>query len=197
MSSRIAQVTIDVVNPTAVAEFWCAALGYQARPDEGRSIHLAPVDEAAGPTIWLQPVDEPKQGKLRCHLDLEAPDQTAEVHRLLGLGARRADVGQAGDEGFVVMRDRPGTSSACLFDRVGRPVSCSLSIAGRDAHRRQSGCPQDVTVGATPTQIPGQPADEILVGRRIDGIEHGADTDDLWPGVQNPHWRASASMKAD
>jgi hypothetical protein len=114
VTSRIAQLTIDVVNPNVVAEFWCAALGYEARPDEGSSIHLAPANEAVGPSIWLQPVQEPKREKLRCHIDLEAPDPAAEVDRLLGLGARRADVGQTGDEGFVVMQDPAGNEFCVL-----------------------------------------------------------------------------------
>jgi hypothetical protein len=118
--SRIAQLTIDVVEPEAVAEFWCAALGYESRPDEGRSIHLAPADEGAGPAIWLQPVDEPKSGKLRCHIDLEAPDAAAEVDRLLGLGARRADVGQTGDEGVVVMQDPAGNEFCVLGANRGQ-----------------------------------------------------------------------------
>jgi hypothetical protein len=112
--SRIAQVTIDVVSPNSVAEFWCAALGYESRPDEGTSIHLVPAEGADGPTIWLQPVDEPKTGKLRCHIDLEATDPAAEADRLLGLGARRADVGQTGDESFVVLQDPAGNEFCVL-----------------------------------------------------------------------------------
>ena len=112
--SRIAQITIDVANPKTVAGFWCAALGYESRPDEGTSIHLVPADGAVGPTIWLQPVEEQKTGKLRCHIDLETPEPDAEVLRLLELGAERADVGQTGEESFVVMQD-PAGNEFCVI----------------------------------------------------------------------------------
>jgi hypothetical protein len=107
MTSRIAQLTLDVVDPVKMSEFWSLALGYRAVPDEGRSIHLVPPDDGAenAPTMWLQPVDEAKQRKNRCHPDLEADDPAGEVKRLLALGASHADVGQTGDEGFVVLGD--------------------------------------------------------------------------------------------
>lgn len=40
-----------------------------------------------GPTLFFQQVPEPKTVKNRVHLDVEAPDQQAEVDRLLALGA--------------------------------------------------------------------------------------------------------------
>ncbi|MFC8615298.1 VOC family protein [Micromonospora purpureochromogenes] len=51
------------------------------------------------------------------HLGLVADDgdPQAEVRRLLALGARRADVGQSGDEGFVVLADPEG-NEFCVLD---------------------------------------------------------------------------------
>jgi Glyoxalase-like domain len=46
MTSRIAQLTLDVVDPDRMAEFWSLALGYRVVPDEGRSIHRVPPDDA-------------------------------------------------------------------------------------------------------------------------------------------------------
>lgn len=114
MVSRIAQVTIDVGDPELMADFWSAALGYTAFPDEGRSVHLVDRGDPTAPTIWLQPVDEAKRGKNRCHLDLDTADPAAEVARLLTLGARRADVGQRGDEGFTVLEDPEGNEFCVL-----------------------------------------------------------------------------------
>jgi predicted enzyme related to lactoylglutathione lyase len=113
MSSRIAQCTLDVVDVERMAEFWSTALGYRAEHDQGDSIHLAPAS-GDGPTIWLQPTDEFKRGKLRCHLDLEADDPPAEVERLLTLGAQRTDVGQTGREGFEVLIDPEGNEFCVL-----------------------------------------------------------------------------------
>ena len=58
--------------------------------------------------MWLQPSAGPKQGKNRDHLDLRAPDQAAEVERVVKLGATRIDVGQTGEEPFVVLADPEG-----------------------------------------------------------------------------------------
>lgn len=114
MTCRIAQVTLDVADAPRMAEFWSAALGYEVRPDAGASIHLVAPNDARAPRIWLHPVDTPKQTKNRCHLDLDSADPTADIERLLGLGARRADVGQRGDEGFTVLQDPEGNEFCVL-----------------------------------------------------------------------------------
>jgi hypothetical protein len=116
VTCRIAQLTLDVVDAAKMSEFWSLALGYRAIPDDGRSIHLVPPDDANSdlPTMWLQPVDARKHNKNRCHPDLEAEDPTAEVNRLLALGASHADVGQTGRETFVVLLD-PEENEFCVL----------------------------------------------------------------------------------
>ena len=65
--------------------------------------------------MWLQACDGPKRGKNRNHPDLVTDgDVDAEVERLLGLGARRVDVGQTGQEGFVVLADPEGNEFCVL-----------------------------------------------------------------------------------
>ena len=59
------------------------------------------------PIITFVPVTEPKSGPNRLHLDLAPDDQHAEVERLIGLGARRTEVGQSATEG-VLMSLKPG-----------------------------------------------------------------------------------------
>jgi predicted enzyme related to lactoylglutathione lyase len=102
-----------VVDVERMAEFWSSVLGYEAERDEGDSIHLAP-PSGNGPTMWLQPTNDFKRDKLRCHMDLRADDPTAEVERILSLGARRADVGQTGREGFEVLVDPEGNEFCVL-----------------------------------------------------------------------------------
>ena len=116
MTCRIAQLTLDVADVGRMSEFWSLALGYRVVPDEGRSVHLVPPDDAGfdRPTMWLQPVDDVERRKNRCHPDLDAEDPAAEVTRLLELGAAHADVGQRGDEGFVVLRDPEGNEFCVL-----------------------------------------------------------------------------------
>jgi catechol 2,3-dioxygenase-like lactoylglutathione lyase family enzyme len=119
MSARIAQVTLDANDVGRCVRFWSAALDYRADwDDEDRSAKLYPPDDAPPDvcTIWVQSVDEPKRDKLRLHLDLRPDDGDvdAEVDRLIGLGAERVDVGQTGDEGFVVLRDPAGNEFCVL-----------------------------------------------------------------------------------
>jgi hypothetical protein len=115
MVSRIEQWTLDVRDPARMARFWSAALGYRIG-DDGQ--HLWPPPDAPhAPSVWLQPVDVPTPGKIRGHPDL-APDGDgeAEIERLLALGARRVEIGQRGDEVFVVLADPEG-NEFCVFRR--------------------------------------------------------------------------------
>jgi hypothetical protein len=90
--------------------------------DDG-ACKLYPPEDAPGwvPTIWLQPVSQPKKEKVRLHLDLrpEDGDVEGEVRRLLGLGAARADVGQTGAERFTVLADPEG-NEFCVLHREPR-----------------------------------------------------------------------------
>lgn len=118
MASRIAQWTLDALDVPLQATFWSAALGLRADLGDDGGAKLYPRDDAAEdvPSIWLQPVTAAKAEKLRLHLDLrpEAGDVEAEVERLVGLGARHADVGQTGAEGFVVLAD-PEDNEFCVL----------------------------------------------------------------------------------
>ena len=60
---------------------------------------------------------------MRLHIDLNATDrdQDAELERLLGLGAIRADVGQTGEEGWHVLAD-PEDNQFCLLKRRLDPL---------------------------------------------------------------------------
>jgi hypothetical protein len=123
MTARIAQVTIDVHDVKLQSSFWSEALGMSVDLGDDGAAKLYPPEDAhpAVPTIWLQPVDEAKQEKVRVHLDLrpEDGDVEAEVQRLLALGAARADVGQTGDEGFTVLADPEG-NELCVLHREPR-----------------------------------------------------------------------------
>jgi hypothetical protein len=87
--------------------FWSNALGWPLVWDRDEETAIQSPD--GGTKIsWGGPPLPPKTGKYRLHLDL-APegDQEAEVERLLGLGATRADIGQ-GDVPWVVLADPDG-----------------------------------------------------------------------------------------
>jgi len=103
--------TTDV--PTAIA-FWTAALDYEPKyepeddwalliPRSGQGVQLA-IDQVSS--------DAPK----RHHLDLYAEDQSAEVDRLLGLGATRVDWDYPDDADYVVLAD-PDGNTFCVVQK--------------------------------------------------------------------------------
>ena len=117
---RAVQVTVDAADPGGLAQFWCAALGYEIDapppgfdtwdaaleawgvPEEQRNMASACHDPAGrGPRMFFQRVPEGKTAKNRMHLDVRAaPGLTgeermaaleAECGRLVELGASRVE----------------------------------------------------------------------------------------------------------
>jgi predicted enzyme related to lactoylglutathione lyase len=122
MTSRIAVLAIDALAPRTVAEFWVAALGWQVVEEDDQGISIAPAD-GAWPTIDVLAVPERKSVKNRLHLDLRADGSSAEeeVNRLLDLGARKVDVGQAPDATWTVLADPEG-NEFCVLSRSVQDV---------------------------------------------------------------------------
>ncbi|RKN23744.1 VOC family protein [Micromonospora musae] len=122
MVVRVAQYTVDVEEVDVMAAFWSAALGYRVEQGGDGSAKLYPQAAGDGPTVWLQGSGTAKRGKNRLHLDLVSDrDADTEVRRLVSLGARRADVGQTGDEQFVVLADPEGNEFCVLDQAPSRP----------------------------------------------------------------------------
>lgn len=129
-SIKISTVTIKTDRPWDVARYWRELLGYRIAPNHTNSVKLVGDD---GPTLLIQPSDRPvEHGAI--HLDLRADDQSACVERALKLGATHAAIGQAGDEGWVVMADPGGNLFCVLQSRADYQTSlagdpgCSTSI---------------------------------------------------------------------
>ena len=123
MAVRFAQWTLDVHDVDTMAGFWSRALGFEVeRGDDGSAKLYPPAGAPADvPTLWLQRTDTPKNDKNRYHPDLRPldGDVDAEVDRLVGLGARRVDIGQTGEEAFVVLAD-PEANEFCVLRREPR-----------------------------------------------------------------------------
>jgi hypothetical protein len=127
MGSRLTEIVVDCHDPVAQAAFWAAALGYQVVRTEQGQVEVAPWEREppdlaeqvrqapAVPTLVFVTVPEAKTVKNRLHLDLRPVDRSheAEVERLIGLGARRADVGQ-GEVPWVVLADPEGNEFCVL-----------------------------------------------------------------------------------
>jgi hypothetical protein len=126
VACRITELVLDAHDPDLLARFWCTVLGYVELDRIDGSIEIGPTEAGFGgpqPTIVIDRTDEPKSGKLRLHIDVNATDrdQEAELDRLLAAGARRADVGQTGNESWHVLADPEG-NEFCLLRRQVPPV---------------------------------------------------------------------------
>jgi hypothetical protein len=127
MGSRLTEVVVDCHDPVAQAAFWAAALGYHVVRTEDGQVEIAPWEREppdlaeqvrrapSVPTLVFVAVPEGKTVKNRLHLDLRPVgcSHQEEVERLLGLGARPADVGQ-GEVPWVVLADPEGNEFCVL-----------------------------------------------------------------------------------
>jgi Glyoxalase-like domain len=118
MTLRIQCLSIDTADPAGLARFWESALGWRRTFEEPDQVVVEPpqgsAEDGVVPDLLFQRVPEGKAQKNRLHLDLRPEDQAAEVARLEGLGARRADVGQDQDASWVVMADPAGNEFCVL-----------------------------------------------------------------------------------
>jgi predicted enzyme related to lactoylglutathione lyase len=108
----LGSVVFEPAHPTT-GYFWGEALGWPVVYDEGGDVAIR-APNGRGPFITFGPPGIAKQGKNRLHFDLTPDaDQSAEVDRLIALGARRIDIGQ-GDVSWVVMADPDGNEFCVL-----------------------------------------------------------------------------------
>jgi hypothetical protein len=123
MSCRISELVLNCSDPGLLAQFWSDVLGYVELDRENGYIEIGPKDAGSGslqPTIILSPSSNPRTGRLPLHIDVSPVDrdQDAELERLLGLGARPADVGQTGSEPWHVLQDPEGNEFCLLRTRL-------------------------------------------------------------------------------
>ncbi len=122
MACRITELVLDCREPERLARFWCEVLGFVVLGREDDDIEIGPPEGSGGlqPTLLLSRSEDPRNGRLRLHFDLNATDrdQDAELERLLAAGARPADIGQSGEESWYVLADPEGNEFCLLRTRV-------------------------------------------------------------------------------
>jgi predicted enzyme related to lactoylglutathione lyase len=111
---RIADIVIDCADHEAVVSFWEAALGWERRNINKQYVGLEPpaarqsAEGSGALSLLFQKVPEPKVGKNRVHLDFRAADRTAEVARLVALGAHEGMTRSLGTLTWTVLSDPEG-----------------------------------------------------------------------------------------
>ncbi|MFJ8821292.1 VOC family protein [Streptomyces sp. NPDC102467] len=123
MACRIGELVLGCREPEVLARFWCEVLDFVVLDREGDEMfEIGPREGFGGAqaTIILSRRDEPEPGKSRLHIDVNPVDrdQDAELERLLALGARRADIGQTGEEQWHVLADPEGNEFCLLKARL-------------------------------------------------------------------------------
>jgi predicted enzyme related to lactoylglutathione lyase len=116
MALTARMVTIDCADPVGLAKFWAEAAGYELRwQHEDEFMVLGPA-WGEGVAIGLQRVAEPRPGKNRVHVDWAADDRTAEVARLVRLGATVIDEHAVTGLGWTVLADPEGNEFCVSTD---------------------------------------------------------------------------------
>jgi hypothetical protein len=110
------QIVVDCQDPARLARWWAEALGYQVVFEEPDEVEIRRGPDALPGLLFAINADA-KTTKNRLHIDLRPDDQEAEVERLVDMGARPADVGQSGDEPWVVLADPEGNEFCVLSSR--------------------------------------------------------------------------------
>lgn len=127
MTSRLAALSLDAADPSALARFWSAALGWEEVDRDDTGVTIGSED---GLVMDLLLTTDLKRVKNRLHLDLRAegvsPEQ--ELARLEALGAVRGDVGQPDDVSWTVLVDPEG-NEFCLLGTGARPAEAQAGTA--------------------------------------------------------------------
>jgi hypothetical protein len=112
---RVGSIVLRVDDLQRQARFWAAALGYVPRIERSDFVLLSPVD-GSGPSLSLDRVRSEVHVPPRIHLDLYAPDQSAEVQRLIELGATEVHwAKRPPDADYVILADPEG-NRFCVID---------------------------------------------------------------------------------
>lgn len=113
MVLKFDEICIDAHDATALGEWWAEVLGWPHGVDEDGDVRLQPPPGQGPPWIFIA-VSDKKVVKNRIHLDFKGEDQQAEVDRVIGMGARHVEIGQTGDESWVVLADPEGNEFCIL-----------------------------------------------------------------------------------
>lgn len=116
---RIGSVVLRVDDLERQASFWEAVLDYVRRPGSSDDFLILEPREGNGPNLSLDRLYSEVHLPPRIHLDLYADDRTAEVARLLALGATEVQWDRMpADADYTILADPEG-NRFCVIDKPG------------------------------------------------------------------------------
>ena len=117
---RLGTIVMGAEDVERAVSFWVGVLGYEAVtfPDSPDGFTILVPPDRVGTRVALQRSLVPVQERPRVHLDLivdDAAEQSSEIARLVGLGAKRVAWEYPDDADFVVLADPEG-NRFCIVD---------------------------------------------------------------------------------
>jgi predicted enzyme related to lactoylglutathione lyase len=115
MANRWVGITVDCADPELLATFWSALLDRPVSKEHdgpGWATVGSRVDEQ--PRLTFQAVPEPKDTKVRIHLDVSVQDIGAGRAQVETLGGRWTGERHDYDEGVVLVMEDPAGNEFCL-----------------------------------------------------------------------------------
>ena len=107
MPITLENIVFDCADANTLATFWAGVLSTEVDAD-GNQFFATVNRSADGPTLMFLQVPEPRNGKNRLHVDLATADWSAEVDRLVGLGAKRLDEHDEYGTHWITLADPEG-----------------------------------------------------------------------------------------
>ena len=107
MSITLENLVFDCADATALATFWAGVLSQEVDAD-GNEFFASVNRSGDGPAFFFIKVPEPRNGKNRLHVDLASADWSAEVDRLIALGAKRHDEHDEYGTHWITLADPEG-----------------------------------------------------------------------------------------
>jgi predicted enzyme related to lactoylglutathione lyase len=135
VATRLYSVVFDAAAHQRLARWWSDVVGWPVAVSNDDEAALAAPEGSGLSWLVFVPVDDPKVGKNRVHLDLASSsveEQRATVDRLVAAGARRVDIGQA-DVPWVVLADPEGNELCVLEPREEYAGRGSVAAVVMDA----------------------------------------------------------------
>ncbi|HEX5534210.1 MAG TPA: VOC family protein [Actinomycetales bacterium] len=113
---RLAHITVDCEHAASLASFWARVLGWEVGPRASEQFaSVGGANRQAGAPSWLFfKVPEGKTAKNRMHVDLQSADLTAELERLLELGASVVHSKREAGTRWFTLTDPEG-NEFCIF----------------------------------------------------------------------------------